>query len=258
MQTKRTLSGAFSPVGHTLRVVSALKSAWKESPALDVDLARCDLDFSAFLFDENDLFLCGVPVYGGRVPSPAAERISRLRGRGALAVAVVSYGARAFDDALLELKELLNGSGFRTVAGVAAVAEHTIAPRIASGRPSFDDEAGLKIFGTRIREAIADMKSPKGVSLPGSFPYRAFRRLPFRPRASRRCIRCGLCGERCPVGAIPPETPNATRKERCIVCMRCVALCPNGARSLPFLARRLAIWKLRKTCSEAKGNELFL
>lgn len=258
MQVKRILSGAFSPVGHTERVVGALKSAWSATPELDVDLSRRDLDCSSLPFEESDLFLCGVPVYGGRVPPPAAERISRMRGGGALAVVVVSYGARAFDDALLELKNLLDGSGFRTIAGVAAVAEHTMAPRIASGRPSAADEAELKVFGSRIREAVAGMESPNGVSLPGSLPYRAFGGLPFHTVASRKCVRCRLCAERCPVGAIPPETPNATKKDRCIVCMRCVAVCPNGARSLPLFVRWLAARKLRRICSDAKRNELFL
>lgn len=41
------------------------------------------------------------------VPGVALERLTRIQGNGQPAVAVVVYGNREFDDALLELKNIL-------------------------------------------------------------------------------------------------------------------------------------------------------
>ena len=55
-------------------------------------------------FGPGDLVVLGTPVYAGRVPNLLIPFISSLRGSGALAVPVVCYGNRAYDDALMELK----------------------------------------------------------------------------------------------------------------------------------------------------------
>ncbi len=47
----------------------------------------------------------------------------------------------------------------------------------------------------------------------------------------KRCIRCGICKEVCPVGAIVMEGENFPTYdlERCIGCAQCIALCPQTA-----------------------------
>lgn len=66
--------------------------------------------------DAEDVLLCGVPSFGGRVPLTALERIKNLHGNGAAAVAVVTYGNRAFDDTFAELQDALEAQGFVVVA----------------------------------------------------------------------------------------------------------------------------------------------
>ena len=57
-------------------------------------------------FGPDDLVLFGVPVYGGRIPSPAVQTLRRMQGSRTPAVLVAAYGNRAYDDALLELADI--------------------------------------------------------------------------------------------------------------------------------------------------------
>ncbi len=65
------------------------------------------------------------------VPAAAVARMKRLNGHGANAVAVVVYGNRAYDDTLLELTETAEKAGFKCMAAVTAVAEHSIMRQFA-------------------------------------------------------------------------------------------------------------------------------
>ena len=69
-------------------------------------------------FGPGDLVVLGTPVYAGRVPNLLIPFVSSLRGNGALAVPVVCYGNRAYDDALMELKLTLAAGGFTPIAGL--------------------------------------------------------------------------------------------------------------------------------------------
>ena len=63
-----------------------------------------------------------MPVYGGRLPAIAVQRLREIRGNDSPAIAVVVYGNRAYDDALLELRDILTANGFKVVAAAAFIA----------------------------------------------------------------------------------------------------------------------------------------
>ena len=123
----------FSPTGGTQKAADLLtKELSGECTA--VDLTKQDADFSAAAFTAEDLAVIAVPSYGGRVPAVAVERLGTLKGNGARAVLVCVYGNRAYEDTLAELEDAAVQAGFRVIAAVAAIAEHSVVRRYAAGR----------------------------------------------------------------------------------------------------------------------------
>lgn len=180
-----------------------------------------------------------------------------MQGNGARAVLVCVYGNRAYEDTLVELEDAAVQAGFQVVAGVAAIAEHSIAHQYAAGRPDSQDKLQLQDFGQKIWDKLqsGDHSQP---TLPGNRPYKKAGGVGMVPKPSKDCNRCGLCAQQCPVQAIDPADPSRTDKELCISCMRCVAVCPKGARKVNPVMLTAAQVALKKVCSDRKEGELFL
>lgn len=245
-----------SPTGGVKKVMDILT----EGLSVDnqIDLSAADADYSAYNFSSGDVCLIGVPSFGGRVPSIVLERMKQMRANGAMAVLVVVFGNRAYDDTLLELKNEASACGYKVGAAVAAVAEHSIMRQYATGRPDARDEIELRQFGKEIAVLIANGENAKDLTVPGNSEYKEYKGIPFKPKADKKCIKCGLCAEKCPVQAIPQYNPASLDKEKCISCMRCVTVCPQNARKLNKAVLFAASQAMKKALAERKPNELHL
>ena len=241
----------FSPTGGTRAVADALATGQV------IDLTDCDTDFSAVQLTAEDVAVIAVPSYGGRVPEIAAQRLTRVQGGSARAVLVCVYGNRAYEDTLVELADLAAAAGFRVVAAVAALAEHSIARMYAAGRPDEADKAVLGTLWEKIRAKL-DAGDDTVPALPGQRPYKPRGTRTMVPRTSKRCVACGRCTLGCPVGAIDPRDPRRTDPTRCIGCMRCVQICPVEARQPDPDALAALVQHLDPLCADRKENELFL
>lgn len=254
MQQISCTAAVFSPTGTTARTASAI-AAGLGLPVDQVDL--CAVPRPQTL-PASTLLLAAVPVYGGRVPPLALQRLAALRGSGP-AVAVAVYGNRAYDDALLELKTELEAAGFHVAAAAAFVAEHSIVRSIAAGRPNAQDLELAEQFGRQAAAKLADpARCQTPVAVPGSAEYRSWKGIGFQPQADAGCTGCGICAAACPAGAIPAADPRHTDPARCIVCMRCVSVCPQGARALPAPARLAAAAMLRVKAAQPRQPETWL
>ena len=247
----------FSPTGGTQKAADMITSAW-DIPVRKVDLSDPETDFSAVSLEKDDIAVIAVPSFGGRVPAPAIERLEEIKGNQAMGLLVYVYGNRAYEDTLIELNDSAEKSGFRVVAGIAAIAEHSIAHQYATGRPDSADAEVLHGFAEKILEKING--NPEALSapqIPGNRPYKKAGS-GLIPKANRSCTGCGLCARNCPVQAISRESPKVTDSKKCISCMRCVAKCPQSARKVNGAMVKSVGLALKKACSERKENKLFI
>ena len=102
------------------------------SPAAELNFTPPQAREEHYTFAPTDLVICGTPVIAGRVPNVLLPFLSHgFTGNHALAVPVVLFGNRNYDDALMELREILEADGLRTVAGGAFVGEHSFSTILA-------------------------------------------------------------------------------------------------------------------------------
>ena len=247
---------SFSPTGGTQKAADLLAHALSDS-VQTVDLCDSQACFSEVSLTSDDLALIAVPSYGGRVPAVAIQRLAAVHGNGAPAILMVVYGNRAFEDTMVELEDAAKQAGFRIVAGVAAVAEHSIVREFAAGRPDPQDKDQLTAFAAQIQEKLAAGHLTEPV-IPGNRPYKKAGGSGMVPKPTKDCDNCGLCAQSCPVQAIDPKDPHKVDQNLCISCMRCVSVCPQHARKLNPLMLAAAHTMLKKVCSDRKENELFL
>lgn len=255
----------FSPTGTTRTVLEAIRRGIGIPGADPVDLTS-PATAPARPFTSRQAALIGFPVYAGRLPDVALARFRGTDGNGAPAVLVVVYGNRAYEDALVELRDAVATAGFRPVAAAAFVGEHSYSRRelpIAKGRPDARDLELAFRFGEAVRGAL-DAPDPGDridpLPVPGNIPYREATLLSGIAPETREdaCVRCGHCAARCPVAAIDPGNPSVADGTACIRCCACVKACPAGAKSMDDPRILRVVEMLHAGCRERKEPETFL
>jgi len=243
-----TYSVYFSPTGNTKKSVISM------AHTIDQDAKELDLTLPASQpadFGRDDFVIFGAPVYGGRIPIAAMDRLNRCHGDSTPCILVACYGNRHYDDALLELADMAKANGFIVKGAAATVGRHTFG-HIQENRP---DEADIMKNTVFAKAAVANDRE---VSVPGSRPYKdGGNGGKFRPSTLDSCVRCGLCKRACPMGAIG-EDFSAIDDSRCISCFRCIRICPKGAKAMVSPAYDAFAEGFTAKLSAARENEYFL
>jgi len=230
----------FSPTGTTKTVVRGIVHGINPDTMELIDITKPDARKQPLLTSENELLVIAVPVYMGRVPALLNEWLNVIQAHNTPTVCVVVYGNRAYDNALLELKDIVVSRGCIPIAGAAYIGEHSFSDSeapVALGRPDEDDLNHAKVFGQKIREklqSISLISQISDVSVPGTYPYEGVTKLwdvDFIA-VSNQCLQCGICAEVCPVGAVDSQNSTMINQEKCVTCCACIKSCPQNARTM--------------------------
>ncbi len=248
MEIKKVWGVWFSATGTTKKAVELLTE--KLGEALEAPVEEVSFNLPAarereLSFGPGDLVVLGVPTYAGRVPNLLLPYIrDKIRGGGALGVPVVLYGNRAFDDSLMELRNVMRDNGFHPVAAGAFVGEHSFSKLLGAGRPDEEDLELVRELAARTAEKVKRLTRPpeQSVEVEGCDPVRPY----YTPRDRHgepirdflkakpvtdpgRCSGCGMCARICPMGAID-FTDFSRVTGKCIKCCACVKRCLRGAK----------------------------
>ena len=281
MKLKGIAAVFFSPTGNTRKAVVEIADviARREGIAVrEIDFTLPGAREEVRKFEAGELVIFGTPVYAGRIPNKILPAVQTLfEGNGALAVPVVTFGNRSFDNALIELRIELEQHGFHTIAGAAFVAEHVFSNKLAAGRPDEKDLQTIRRFAEDVAEKIKGFEEgpldgmaeiPAPAAVKGIEPVPAYYRplqedgspanfLKAKPKTSDSCNDCGICARVCPMGSISPEDYR-TVTGICIKCQACVKSCPVHAKFFDDPVMLSHTRMLEQHYERPAENEVFL
>ncbi|HWQ77916.1 MAG TPA: EFR1 family ferrodoxin [Anaerovoracaceae bacterium] len=259
MEIKKIWAAYFSATGTTKKVVEGIAAAiadrmgtdtGKSGPELEVyDFTLPDSREKPLRFGPGDLVVFGTPVYAGRVPNVLLKYLDTIEGNGAAAVPVVLYGNRDYDDALIELRDILEKAGLHIAAAAAFIGEHSFSSTLAGGRPDNADMAAAFEFAEKVTDKIAGMVKgapDSDAALPPvdvkgiPSPYRGYYQprdrqgnpvdiRKVKPLTGDACTNCLICADICPMGSVS-RVDVGEFTGICIKCGACIKKCPVQAK----------------------------
>ncbi len=158
----------FSPTGGTLLVARHLAETLGR-------LLHAEVEYHSYTlprereelpqFDADDIILWATPVYAGRIPNKTLDfvrtalthsSIQALKQSSIKSIALVTFGNRAYDNALAELVGLMDDGGMKPVGAAAMVTRHSFSDTLGAGRPNEEDLAALDAEGLQTIRTMAD------------------------------------------------------------------------------------------------------
>lgn len=235
----------FSATGTTKKVVCGIASKILDNTNKTLTINTIDFTLPAareesVAFTKDDVVIVGVPVYAGRVPNVLLKYLNSAKGNAALAVAVVVYGNRNYDDALIELLDILELNDFKVIGAAAFIGEHSFSKILAKDRPDQKDMSISNDFADKIYTKMITEGKFESIYANGNKPYKKYympknkEGIPVdirkvTPKTNSNCINCKLCASICPMGSIDNNDVSKLNGI-CIKCGACIKKCPTNAK----------------------------
>ena len=272
----------FSPTGGTRQVaqylaekLGALLHAEVEYHSYTLPREREALP----VFDADDIVLWATPVYAGRIPNKTLDYVraaithsstQALKQSGIKSIALVTFGNRAYDNALAELVGLMEEVGMKPVGAAAMVTRHSFSDTLGAGRPNEEDLAALDRFAEQLAAKLSISNSQLSIlKVPGeAHPEKYYTPLKTnnapagflkaKPSCNPdRCTRCGKCLEICPMGSIESNDGIPAFDGICIKCQACRRRCPTGAIAFTDPEYLSHVAMIERTFAAPKQPEFF-
>ena len=275
----------FSPTGGTLQVAQRLAERMGKALHAAVEYHSYTLPQGREelpVFDADDIVLWATPVYAGRIPNKTLDFVrNAIKGKENPSVALVTFGNRAYDNALAELVGLMQEGGMQPVGAAAVVTRHAFSDTLGAGRPNEEDLAALDRFADQVVEKLlAEQKDEKRFSIlnpqfsilkvPGeAHPEKYYTPLKTNSAPAGflkakpscdpdRCTRCGRCYDVCPMGSIAVTDGIPTFDGICIKCQACRRICPSGAIAFTDPEYLSHVAMIERSFAEPKQSEFFI
>lgn len=232
---KRICLVYFSPTKTTKTILMSIAKGTGINNVISYDFTSPKSRESVPDFFKDDLIIFGIPTYAGRIPNLILSYIKSFKASHISVIPVVTFGNRAFDNSLYELKEVLKEGGFSFLAAAAFSTEHSFSSDINKGRPNEKDLREAEMFGQK----LLSLPIKEDLDIPGNLEEGYFKPqdrngnpiniLKVKPKTKSNCTNCKICVNICPMGVIDKDNPS-TVNDPCIKCNACVRFCPNKSK----------------------------
>lgn len=245
MMYKKIELATFSPTGNvekTVKAIGKVLGSELDLPVAEFSFNKPEKRKDVRKYGEDTILVIGLPVYAGRLPNKILPYIhENIKGMGnSVAIPVVCFGNRSFDDGLSELVYELTGNGFTVPGGCAVCSQHAFSEEVGKGRPDDKDIKEAEEFAVKVAEKIK-MGNLETVKVEGHMPPGNYYVplgmddvpvdfLKAKPKTDMgRCTNCKTCYNVCPMDSINFEDVSKV-DGICIKCQACVKYCPEGAK----------------------------